>query len=689
MSAISPKILVIADSADAEEISTLLREADFRDVAIGDGGDETLDLFEQGKPDVVLLASRLRVGDARALAEAIGSGGYGRPAPVLVVDSSDPRAKHEDSGELPSSNSLTRPLSKEALAMAVRQSTKAAAGERIGAAMDLAIENYVADALGALSVSGPPAVKTTTGEVVSAWDGGPEETTGQPWREPTFVLSDEEGAPNADELAGGLDDESQRLLEEVLPGSPDEHGNSGESAVDTDGDTDTSQVAPPSGGDFARELRRKMSAMAERLFPGQQPDADPRVERPAAAHTEIDLGEFNVEPNVQESSEINSAISDEYVTTDARTDDLTIDGATRTDRRTRSREAGQGFVGELNGHDNDIAAVLSRFLRSAFSGTLVIRNGELEKRLQFDEGRVVFASSSTSDDRMSDLLMREGKINAEQLQHCRDLVARTGRRMGEVLVDQGFLKPRELLPAVRHHLEDLFYSTLAWTVGTFDALPGQTLDERIRLSRHPAALILEGVRRKYDLERLEACLGGGGTVVLATPGEALNAVIGATDLSAEELRAQALFDGEHSLDDIARLCQQSPRRIAQLAYAWVCLGAAEIVERGADEERPSVASTHFVGETDLEIDRQRVFAKYSLVKEADYFQLLGVRVDASAFEIRRAFEAVRRYFSPDSFPPELQDELRNELEDIVEVIDEAYRVLANDMLRTSYRANLH
>ena len=81
-------------------------------------------------------------------------------------------------------------------------------------------------------------------------------------------------------------------------------------------------------------------------------------------------------------------------------------------------------------------------------------------------------------------------------------------------------------------------------------------------------------------------------------------------------------------------------------------------------------------------------ARWALVVDADYFALLGVRRDATGFEIRRAYEAARRDFAPESFPPELRRELAAELDDIALVLDEAYRVLRDEPLRSTYRAHL-
>ena len=39
--------------------------------------------------------------------------------------------------------------------------------------------------------------------------------------------------------------------------------------------------------------------------------------------------------------------------------------------------------------------------------------------------------------------------------------------MGEILVDFGYLKRRELLPAVRRHVEDIVYSLFGWDRGHY------------------------------------------------------------------------------------------------------------------------------------------------------------------------------------------------------------------------------
>jgi hypothetical protein len=258
--------------------------------------------------------------------------------------------------------------------------------------------------------------------------------------------------------------------------------------------------------------------------------------------------------------------------------------------------------------------------------------------------------------------------------------------MGEILVDFGYLKRRELLPAVRRHVEDIVYSLFGWDRGTYHIVVDSTPSaERIRLSRHPAALILEGIRRKLDRTSLERLIGPASTVIEVRDRDRLGGIVNMGDLAAEERAALAAFDGQADLAQVARTASVDIADVLPLAWGLCVLGLA--IARRTDTELPD-ESAALVGETDLAIDRERVRARWQLVTDADYFALLGVRRDATGFEIRRAYQSARRDFAADCFPTDLRRELARELDDIAHVLDEAFRVLRDDRLRHAYLANL-
>jgi DNA-binding NarL/FixJ family response regulator len=536
----------------------------------------------------------------------------------------------------------------------------------------------------------PPPSRTRTGDdhVNMAERGEP----GAAWSDPMPLAelldrtdrnsSNAIATPGDDDVLDELDDEllgepGRRRPEprlEVLDDLPDAAPASGPTAKGPESSSD--------GRDFARQLRAKMSMMAQRLFQGadvaapEPVDLAPRHDH----HTEIDLASLG------EELPLGGGVTEIEVRAAQRSGELRDPATSPGSWDTQVRERGLPDEGEIVRGVSDAAMLLAKMFGAGATGQIRFRRSGFEKVVHVDQGRPVFASSSEPLDRMGELLVREGKITAAQYERCQTVVAESGRRMGEILVDFGYLKRRELLPAVRRHVEDIVYSLFGWDAGHYRiTLDGEPCVERIRLSRHPAALILEGIRRKLDRTSLERLVGPPSTVLEVSDRERLGAVINTSDLGPDERAALSAIDGQADLATVARIAGIDLADTLPLAWGLCVLGLA--VARRTDTEIPD-ESTALVGETDLAIDRERVRARSQLVAEADYFALLGVRRDATGFEIRRAYQAARRDFAIDSFPADLRRELAQELDDIANVLDEAYRVLRDDRLRTTYLANL-
>jgi hypothetical protein len=553
----------------------------------------------------------------------------------------------------------------------------------------------------------------TPAPLTSPWTPGSTDVPVAPLREPTLVISDAAviappptlpslpsrphpptPAPEEirlDERQGDSHDSPGAWgSSSAVPASDDEDDVLADVAAGVDEDLSIDltrkpaappvEPSPPTGGDFARELRRKMSAMAERLFRGADLPAAPVAIGPGHDHhTEIDLRGLVDDPQIA-----GGAGDEPYDLVGGGATFVGVEDLVTNAQPTETR--GTAEAGDVHRGISDAAALIARMFAADFTGKLVFRRGTTELVIHIENGRPVFASSSLARDRMGDLLLREGKITAEQLARCRDLVRDTGRRMGEILVERGFLKRRELLPAVRRHVEDIIYSLFAWDTGEYRIVAGDGASgERIRLSRHPAAMVLEGVRRKLDRATLERLLGPPTAVVETNDRDKLAAIVGVADLSAEERAAVAAFDGSTDLAHVARATGTELLNVYQLAWGLHLLGLATTRRRAGEEDADAPA---LVGESDLAIDRERVRARHALVLDADYFALLGVRRDASGFEIKRAYEAARRDFAADTFPAELRKELAAELDDIAQVLDEAYRVLRDDGLRAKYVSHL-
>src|SRR5713101_1456028 len=95
----------------------------------------------------------------------------------------------------------------------------------------------------------------------------------------------------------------------------------------------------------------------------------------------------------------------------------------------------------------DLAEIVHGLYLERWAGVLILSNGGIGKNVTFQEGRMVFASSSSLDERLGELLLRRGRIGLRQYADAGAAIA-PGKRLGQVLVEQGVLTPKDLVKAV-------------------------------------------------------------------------------------------------------------------------------------------------------------------------------------------------------------------------------------------------
>ena len=319
----------------------------------------------------------------------------------------------------------------------------------------------------------------------------------------------------------------------------------------------------------------------------------------------------------------------------------------------------------------------------AFSGRLFLRRDGITKTVIFDDGYPVFARSSAAHDRLGELLLREGRLDDDQLAALMEEQRESRRRLGALLVDHGVVKQGELFPLVRRHVLDIIYSLFSWTSGEFELEAGQADDERIRLEQHPAALIVEGVRRKVGYELLVSRLGGPDTRVRLREGA--RGRLDDAQLEPDEAELCGLLSGEQTIGGLVSLDLVDELRCYQLIYALQLLGLAVVRGEGVQVPYGELAARR---QLELSIDGRRIAAKLAQVAEGDYFGILGLRSDASRREVVQAYRRLRDELDPKKLADRLVAEHGDALATIREVLDEAYAVLGSDELREAYRQAL-
>ena len=146
--------------------------------------------------------------------------------------------------------------------------------------------------------------------------------------------------------------------------------------------------------------------------------------------------------------------------------------------------------------------------------------GLRRKTVSFKEGQVTFASSSERADRLAPVLWRSGLVPADELSRCGRLV-QAGRPLGQVLVEEGLLDPGQLYGAMGLQVREIVLGAFLEDDGEFVFVEGRA-DERnaVRLPERTHELLLEGMRRRAEADRLAAGLPDRDAVARRRPGAA-------------------------------------------------------------------------------------------------------------------------------------------------------------------------
>jgi hypothetical protein len=331
--------------------------------------------------------------------------------------------------------------------------------------------------------------------------------------------------------------------------------------------------------------------------------------------------------------------------------------------------------------DVDLPLLLGRLFGEGMTGRLVLERDGVEKAIYLEAGRPVFAASANADDRLIEMLARQGRVTAAQRESAATAAGDSGRKMGALLIELGVLGTGELLPAVRRHYEEILLSLFSWTSGSWRIEPGvMASPAQVRLLRHPAALVREGLRR-YPLERLWERLGSRKNVFAVELRGAAPDIVAEMVSEAAEKRVPLLLDGVRPLDEVVRLAGLPEASVGELTYTLWAFSVLRPAVTG-----PAAADRFALRDRDIE--RDRILARHALALEGDYFEVLGVGRDASPEEVRRAYELQCRELTPAALGPELSRSLAAELAVILEVLEEALRIVGDEALRASYHGGL-
>ena len=274
--------------------------------------------------------------------------------------------------------------------------------------------------------------------------------------------------------------------------------------------------------------------------------------------------------------------------------------------------------------DFGIADILQLIGQQGKTGILHLKNKDQSVHIHFADGNVVKAESATRDRRelLGAMMVRAGLLTQEQLERALEIQKRTLRRLGDILVAEGYVSRPVFREMYQLQTTETLYRLFQWKDGTYE-FEQQEVDfdadaiDPIRSEN----VLMEGFRMVDEWPMVRRTISSYGLTfervrpLPEAPGEAgpdagddldrafdaalagASAAEGAdTDLSPAERRVYALADPDVRVQDIidrARLGEfETCKALARLVEA----GYLRRIEPKGEEARPIAAQERSVVE---------------------------------------------------------------------------------------------
>ncbi len=241
---------------------------------------------------------------------------------------------------------------------------------------------------------------------------------------------------------------------------------------------------------------------------------------------------------------------------------------------------------EGNLKDFSLADMFRLLSSGSKTGTLYMTRSDAEGRVCFKKGRVFFASSNYNRESLGKRLVKAGVISEKQLRQALGLQKiqkkeKAGRRLGQILVDEGYLDGKVLENFIQEQINDTLFDLFRWEEGDLRFEAEDTCEqEDIGISVSVENIIMESARRLEMWNRIRERIPALDTrfVMAAAPGEKSIEI----HLKPKEWMLLCFLHGGRSVQELTELTGYNDFETAKILYGMFSAGLIEKI--GAPDE---------------------------------------------------------------------------------------------------------
>jgi hypothetical protein len=211
------------------------------------------------------------------------------------------------------------------------------------------------------------------------------------------------------------------------------------------------------------------------------------------------------------------------------------------------------------------------------TGTLVITNKRVEKKIFFRRGRVISSASNDPREYLGQFLMSHGYLTEPELKKAMEVQQQSRILLGKILVMIEVITEGDLQRLMRLKAEEEIYDIFLWNDGEFyfidDELPQM---EMIALQVDVTGIIMEGTRRVDEWTRIRETIPS--EAVIPQPLKEIDA-----DLEEVEEPIVRAIDGKRTIAEIVLESRSSAFTVSSTVSALVRHGFVKLVDPGTQK----------------------------------------------------------------------------------------------------------
>jgi hypothetical protein len=201
------------------------------------------------------------------------------------------------------------------------------------------------------------------------------------------------------------------------------------------------------------------------------------------------------------------------------------------------------------------------------------------KKVYIQQGKIVFALSSCSEERLGEVLLRSGQIPIKDFIEGSKKISGK-KRLGQILIEMGSLKKEDIKNGVIEQVREIVYALFKESEGNYTFHEQEKLPkEVITLNVNTEELIMRGVQKITDWNRIYQTLSA--IDIIIEPSAGAQKKLQDLSLTPEEKKVFYYVDGKNSVATICSLVGENDFETCRTLMAFLC---SNLIRRMTDSE---------------------------------------------------------------------------------------------------------